>query len=1416
MSRRRGEIPPPERVLSILKDFQRDTVDYVFRRLYLDDDHTRRFLVADEVGLGKTMVARGVIARTLDLLRDREEVDRIDVIYVCSNGAIAQQNVRRLNVTGADQPSISSRLSLLPLHVRELDRNEVNFVSLTPNTSFHPTSRGGTRDERLLLWAILKQSLPGELHQGLGNAMQCTMSRRHWRAHLASFDPHIDGGLADRFRAEVESDPQLLRDLAEISRRFHDFRETDEIPHDDSHLRYDTIAQLRALMARVCVRALEPDLIILDEFQRFADLLQGDSEAALLTREFLNYRESSGHHARTLMLSATPYRMLSLHGEAEDHYADFVQTCRFLFDGDDAQVEALEQDLTEYRRSLLESSRGLRGADRARAARDRIEARLRRVMVRTERVPETRDRSAMLRTVEQELPLAPPDLGQMRIADRLSRIVGGQDVVEYWKSSPYLLNLMKAYKLKQQIRDAIDISHPAVHAVLDDHRDDLLQKERIERYEDIDPANPRMRALLDRTVESGLWKLLWIPPSQPYLTPNGTYAEVEPGLTKHLIFSTWSVVPDAIAGLCSYEAERRMVEDAPNRPSYSELSTAVSSPLRFVVSQGRFQGQYALLLLYPSPTLAALGDPLSICTDGESLPVDPTVARGRVLERIRGALEEIEPWVRRDETVYEESLPDQTWYWKSLARMDMDTGVGRWVGARGGWRAAVDRASDGDEAGGLERHIAHFADGFDATWMPASGPPPDDLAEVLTTLAMGAPGSCALRALHRTVPDLSLSDRRLLTAAARVAEAFRTLFDLPETYLLIRGRDDRRYWEAVARYCIDGNLQAVLDEYVHVLIESLGLVDADPDTRLKTLADELTEVLSLRTTRLAVDDVRPSRRSTNVQIERFNLRSRFAFRFGDLQGDSDAKVTRADTVRSAFNSPFRPFVLASTSVGQEGLDFHLYCHAVHHWNLPTNPVDLEQREGRVHRYKSHAVRKNVAENYGAALPTRHRGLGDPWADMFGRAVADRPDDANDLVPFWIYENGSTRIERHIPMLLLSREVTRSQQLVRSLATYRMAFGQPRQEDLVRLLGSVELGVNDMTGGWEISLRPPRTMYPEIRTRETLTGAPGTLGERRVDPAVEGASESWSDRGDYRALWTRVRKRLIDAGARIDLPDPTAMNQMRIDYPAGRVVLGYSFTNAELSVWLLFRGDDPAARFERCAQEWSAWNDRLGLDFEWKNLADPSQGHAILRVAYDGDTGDPDLERRVGHALSVTTDLFSEPRPGTLADALRRDTAESEDAGAAAPSPRRAQYGRYWAGLLERSAALGVMTHAGRDRGGDSWLAAGAGRAGLTWVHLIWIRDRAGIELYINSRDAAENLRIFHALEAHRDEVESAFGDTLDWQTMDGSQACRVRFEFPCGGIDAEHEWPEIHERAARYMGRFADALGPFIDHLDRD
>src|SRR5215211_4939453 len=110
------------RVLSGLKRFQRTTVDYVFKRMYEDPDPVSRFLVADEVGLGKTLVAKGLIARAIEHLQDT--VERIDIVYVCSNADIARQNIARLNVTGQAELRLPSRITLLPTRLRELNAHD--------------------------------------------------------------------------------------------------------------------------------------------------------------------------------------------------------------------------------------------------------------------------------------------------------------------------------------------------------------------------------------------------------------------------------------------------------------------------------------------------------------------------------------------------------------------------------------------------------------------------------------------------------------------------------------------------------------------------------------------------------------------------------------------------------------------------------------------------------------------------------------------------------------------------------------------------------------------------------------------------------------------------------------------------------------------------------------------------------------------------------------------------------------------------------------------------------------------------------------------------------------------------------------------------------------------------------------------
>ena len=309
---------------------------------------------------------------------------------------------------------------------------------------------------------------------------------------------------------------------------------------------------------------------------------------------------------------------------------------------------------------------------------------------------------------------------------------------------------------------------------------------------------------------------------------------------------------------------------------------------------------------------------------------------------------------------------------------------------------------------------------------------------------------CALRALARVAGGAgALADAEVRDAAHRVAQGLRTLLNKPEIVALVRAQDDASYWRAALSHCVAGGLQPVLDEYAHMLVESEGLQDADRTERASRIAERMVEALSMRTAMNVVEDIRV----VDGQVQRADHRigSHLAARYGRTQLD-DKTAQRESHIRTSFNSPFRPFVLASTSVGQEGLDFHTYSHAIVHWNLPHNPVDLEQREGRVHRYKGHAVRKNVAADFGGAA--LDESFDDPWAGVFAAAVDDVAGTGSDITPFWVYTRpGGAVIERYVPAMPLSRETQRYEQLQRSVGAYRMVIGQPRQDDLIKYVGA---------------------------------------------------------------------------------------------------------------------------------------------------------------------------------------------------------------------------------------------------------------------------------------------------------------------------------------------------------------------------
>ena len=1032
--------------LAPLKPFQRATVDHTIRRLLTDHDSVRQFLVADEVGLGKTMVARGVIARIIEMLQ--HTVPRLDIVYICSNGAIARQNVAKLDVLGGGEAKVlPTRLTLLALELMRaggIRKKGVNFFSLTPGTSLYLTSGGGTKEERALIrrmiWPMVTQ------RRAVTALFQGYASKKGWRNTRARMKSQpVEPSIEARFRQALAHKPDLIAELEATALAFRGGGR-----HDSAlrRRRDRLIGALRGLLAEISAAALEPDLIILDEFQRFQDLLKDQSAAAALARLLFDHKDDAGNEARTLLLSATPYRILSLaddDAEAGDHYTEFMEVIEFLYGPERGPYvrETLEAEMRRFRRAILR----LPEAEReAMACKHGIERDLRGVIARTERVSETRAADAMVRDVPVTTDIFAEDLREARAVARIAAAVGAPHPVNYWKSAPWLLSFMRDYDLARRIEAHAEAPPPALAEAMTEANLCQIDTDAIEAYAPITPANGRMRALMDIAFSEGLGERLWMPPTLPYAGPRNV-------ASKTLVFSQWAMVPDAIAGVLSYEAERRMGMGGAH--SYSHLPK--SRPLKFRRTQERLAGLRALQLVIPSPTLAALTDPLRLVRASGPFE-DPRALRAAADSAVREVAQAM--------AVRSVPAREETWDWAAAASLDLAQveGFGAWLSGDADQRAGV--REDGAEA--WHDHLAALAEAGRTNLQGT--PNAAGLCAHLATVGLGSPASCALRALSRVV-DLPLYHPAMLSAATKVGKGFLTLFNMPETQALLRrtlsaegGREV--YWRAVMQYCSGHDLQAVLDEYAHQLVEAEGLLDALPERAVARIAEVMVEALSIHPAQIDLKGY--SLENGRIAIEpRLRLRGRFATRLA-ARGARDEAGERTDIIRTAFNAPFRPFVLATTSVGQEGLDFHPWCHRVVHWNLPTNPVDLEQREGRVHRYKNHAVRLNLARAFG---PTALTGAArDPWNDLF-RMASERCDRTSLLDPFWLFD-GDQKIDRVVLTPAFSREASRLGQLKRSVATYRLVFGQPRQDDLIAWLNRLEEGADGtLLADLKIDLRP---------------------------------------------------------------------------------------------------------------------------------------------------------------------------------------------------------------------------------------------------------------------------------------------------------------------------------------------------------
>lgn len=140
---------------------------------------------------------------------------------------------------------------------------------------------------------------------------------------------------------------------------------------------------------------------------------------------------------------------------------------------------------------------------------------------------------------------------------------------------------------------------------------------------------------------------------------------------------------------------------------------------------------------------------------------------------------------------------------------------------------------------------------------------------------------------------------------------------------------------------------------------------------------------------------------------------------------------------------------------------------------------------------------------------------------------------------------------------------------------------------------------------------------------------------------------------------------------------------------------------------------------------------------------------------------------------------------------------------------------FWTQLLVLAKQKSRL-HANISPSQHHWVGASAGKQGLGFNYVIR-RNEAQVELYIDrGKDKEdENISIFKQIENEKSYIEESFGESLDWESLEGRRACRIKNLIQAGGYQYnETKWPEVQTLMVDAMIRLEKALKPIISKLN--
>lgn len=988
----------------------------------------KRFLLADEVGLGKTIVAKGVIRcmmckllkKELDELPEeksqektetREEVIKsmragnryyyFHVLYMCANTNIAKQNEVKLGLREIEEKAVkksraewTNRSSCLSRKIFDIgvgykrdDSGQIQKkveVKQVPSldVSFHQVlddyGEIYGKDDGIYeyLNKIVNENFAARLIilpitpkisgkiKGKGNKDE----RQYIWNLINGFEKYdeIDYKTTD-IKDQFEKLMEYYRSSVERNKSIKEC-ESNAFTNDADNNAWETV---RENISDITLKWLKPELIIYDEFQNFREIMT----------EYTASQKLDSQEPYALMLSATPFRMYLSDNQAEqdEKNADLTKVCEFLTQKQDEKPSELSDSLKEYKSALEDFSKSSGISERTVLEKKKaFESKMSQVFSRMERINVLRNLDLPVQDAGQRTEYPCGKVPQLyEYAKELhDYAIGGTDnqKVEYAKRMPYMFSFMTAKGSSKGIQE-------------------IQEGYRLKRAFDDKVKTGEIKAIAD--AKSYVLKDDFDDLTKALGNWHGVYLET---LLQVLDFTDKNVKNWADELGCTEDEIRE------NHPGAARLLWIPS-----VVNQESLQGAFSEHRGYGKTIMFA--DRVAV----------PRMMAGLISREVERRL----LWL--------------IWQKQKNKQEVVSAGIeqGEFINNLKAVQEKVQKLADKRNAEEtLERkqkYTIFFTSsiGMYAVWATLG------LREFVARAALGHPDSVS---------------KDVETVLGDATQANRCYCWYEECK------------EQVEQYCTCGMYETVLAEWMYMNDTE------DPN--------KVSEILF------------PSHRKTQIEISLYTKDSGAGITQGKRKIDTyyarciglskdDDKVSTIDNLQKAFNSPFAPFVFATTSVGQEGLDFHYYADRIVHLAIPANPTAFEQREGRINRRNCLAIRRKVIEWYG----DRNNGNSETYGQEAERnevvkyvkqtldgafqnaenqileSMQEKPILKCGMIPHWLlvrkkpegkcYELAGIR--RIVPYFYASKMMTQYHNMLKTLQLYRSVIGQADPEELLERL-----------------------------------------------------------------------------------------------------------------------------------------------------------------------------------------------------------------------------------------------------------------------------------------------------------------------------------------------------------------------------